>query len=269
MDASIGIVDDQTPLVRALIGLTVVTGLVDAISFLGLGHIFTANMTGNLVFLGFSAGAPGISAARSIAALCAFAGGSACGGRLTSSRQRTPVAHMLIATYVETALLLAAASAATFAASDVSPAIAYAIVLSTALAMGLRNAVVRKLAVPDLTTTVLTLTITGLAADSSLAGGGGGRTARRALSILAMFAGALAGTILLRTFGLPAPLAVATFMVGGLSFYLRLHAQPKLARNREHRRSRVSGSGDHHPAANVNQKANKNGPDILNFRPVL
>ena len=190
MDAANGIVDDQSPLVRALIGLTVVTGLVDAISFLGLGHIFTANMTGNLVFLGFSAGgAPGISAARSIAALCAFAGGSACGGRLTSSRQRTPVAQMLIATYVETALLLTAACAATFAANDVSPAIAYAIVLSTALAMGLRNAVVRKLAVPDLTTTVLTLTITGLAADSSLAGGGGGRTARRALSILAMFAG--------------------------------------------------------------------------------
>ena len=54
MDAVKGIVDDQTPLVRALIGLTVVTGLVDAISFLGLGHIFTANMTGNLVFVGFS-----------------------------------------------------------------------------------------------------------------------------------------------------------------------------------------------------------------------
>ena len=85
----------------------------------------------------------------------------------------------------------------------------YAIVLSTAAAMGLRNAVVRKLAVPDLTTTVLTMTITGLAADSSLAGGHGGRTARRALSILAMFAGALVGAILLRTFGLPLSLVVA------------------------------------------------------------
>ena len=61
MDPANETVDDQTPLVRALIGLTVVTGLVDAISFLGLGHIFTANMTGNLVFLGFAAGgAPGI-----------------------------------------------------------------------------------------------------------------------------------------------------------------------------------------------------------------
>jgi len=230
MNAPTGIVDDQTSLVRALIGLTVVTGLVDAISFLGLGHIFTANMTGNVVFLGFAAGgAPGIAAARSIAALCAFAGGSVCGGRLISSRERTAVAHMLIATYVETALLLTAASAATLAKTDVSAATAYFVVLSTALAMGLRNAVVRKLAVPDLTTTVLTMTITGLAADSSLAGGHGGRTARRALSILAMFAGALAGANLLRTFGLAASLMVAALMIAGLSFYLRQHARPTLA----------------------------------------
>ena len=113
MNAATGIADDQTLLVRALIGLTVVTGLVDAISFLGLGRIFTANMTGNVVFLGFAAGgAPGISAARSIAALCAFAGGSVCGGRLVSSRERTSIAHLLITTYVETALLLTAAGAA-------------------------------------------------------------------------------------------------------------------------------------------------------------
>src|SRR5882762_8894731 len=142
--------DDQTTLVRALIALTVVTGLVDAISFLGLGHIFTANMTGNVVFLGFAAGgAPSISASRSIAALCAFAGGSVCGGRITSSRQRAPAAHLLIALYVETALLLTAAGAAMLATSDVPPTIAYVIILATAVAMGLRNAVVRKLAIPD------------------------------------------------------------------------------------------------------------------------
>jgi uncharacterized membrane protein YoaK (UPF0700 family) len=230
MNAATDIVDDQTPLVRALIGLTVVTGLVDAISFLGLGRIFTANMTGNVVFLGFAAGgAPGISAARSIAALCAFAGGSLCGGRLISSGERTPVAQMLITMYVETALLLTAASASAIAAADASLMAVYAIVLSTALAMGLRNAVVRKLAVPDLTTTVLTMTITGLAADSSLAGGHGGRTARRALSILAMFAGALVGAILLRTLGLPLSLMVAALMVAALSFHLRSHERPKLA----------------------------------------
>jgi uncharacterized membrane protein YoaK (UPF0700 family) len=82
--------------------------------------------------------------------------------------------------------------------------------------------------VDDLTTTVLTMTITGLAADSSLAGGHGGRTARRALSILAMFAGALVGAILLRTFGLPLSL-VSALMVAALSFHLRSFARPKLA----------------------------------------
>ena len=192
------------------------TGFVYAISFLGLGHIFTANMTGNLVFLSFAAGgAPGISAARSIAASCAFAAGSACGGKLTINRQWAPVAQMLIGMHVETVLVLIAASAATFARGDVSRAIRYVIVLSSAQAMGLRDAVVRQLAVLNLTTTVLTLTITGLAADSSLASGRGGHTTRRALSIFAMFAGAVAGAILLRTFSLPTPLLVAALTVAG------------------------------------------------------
>ena len=69
----------------------------------------------------------------------------------------------------------------------------YALIVALALAMGVQNATARKLAVPDLTTTVLTLTITGLAADSPLAGATGARVARRLISVLAMFLGALAG----------------------------------------------------------------------------
>jgi hypothetical protein len=45
-----------------LLVLTAVSGIVDAISFLGLGHVFTANMTGNVAFLAFAvAGIPGVS----------------------------------------------------------------------------------------------------------------------------------------------------------------------------------------------------------------
>jgi len=58
---------------------------------------------------------------------------------------------------------------------------------------------VRRLAVPDLTTTVLTMTLTGLAADSKLAGGSGKGSARRIAAVLAMLAGALAGALLLKT----------------------------------------------------------------------
>ena len=75
-------------------------------------------------------------------------------------------------------------------------------------AMGIRNATVRRLAVPDLTTTVLTMTLTGLAADSPLAGGSGKGSARRTAAIVAMLAGAIAGALMLRT-GLTLPLAVA------------------------------------------------------------
>jgi hypothetical protein len=66
------------------------------------------------------------------------------------------------------------------------------------LRMGIRNVTIRKLAVPDLTTTVLTLTVTGLAGDSSLAGGSNPRWLRRSASVLAVFAGAAAGAVLVR-----------------------------------------------------------------------
>jgi uncharacterized membrane protein YoaK (UPF0700 family) len=63
--------------------------------------------------------------------------------------------------------------------------------------MGTRNAAVRKLAIPDLTTTVLTLTITGIGADSSLANGNNPRLARRVASVAAMFFGAALGAVVI------------------------------------------------------------------------
>ena len=39
--------------VACLLLLTFATGIVDAISVLALGHVFVANMTGNIIFLGF------------------------------------------------------------------------------------------------------------------------------------------------------------------------------------------------------------------------
>jgi uncharacterized membrane protein YoaK (UPF0700 family) len=74
------------PLPTLLVGLTVVTGLVDAFSYLALGHVFVANMTGNVVFLGFAlAGAPGFSIPASLAALASFVAG-ALGGGVVGSR---------------------------------------------------------------------------------------------------------------------------------------------------------------------------------------
>src|SRR6202012_5299344 len=73
------------PLPPLLVSMTLVTGLVDAFSYLVLGHVFVANMTGNVVFLGFAlAGAPGFSIAASLVALAAFAAGAVIGGRIVA-----------------------------------------------------------------------------------------------------------------------------------------------------------------------------------------
>ena len=83
-----------------------------------------------------------------------------------------------------------------------------AVIALLAFAMGVRNATIRRVAVPDLTTTVLTMTLTGLAADSQLFGGSGKGSVRRTTAVLAMLLGALAGALLLKT-SLFLPLAVA------------------------------------------------------------
>ena len=96
---------------------------------------------------------------------------------MTSRRPRTPARHLLIAMYAEILLLSVAVTAALVTGNEVTSVSVYLLIVATAVAMGLRNAVVRKLAIPDLTTTVLTLTVTGLAPDSRLAGGAGSRRA--------------------------------------------------------------------------------------------
>ena len=193
---------------------TAITGLIDAISYLALGHVFTANMTGNVVFLAFAvAGTPGLSITRSLTALVAFLIGAVIGGRLA-----TRLAELVRPNWVTTALsmesaLLLVATLAAINFRDWSGSLfqLYSIIVLTACAMGIRNATVRKMAIPDLTTTVLTLTITGLAADSRFAGGTSPRWRRRVLAVLLMFFGAAIGTLLLRR-SLVFPLATATLL---------------------------------------------------------
>jgi uncharacterized membrane protein YoaK (UPF0700 family) len=94
---------------------------------------------------------------------------------------------------------------------------AHALIVLTAIAMGIRKAIVRKIGVADVTTTVLTLTIAGLAADSALAGGSRTRLGRRVVSILCTVAGALAGTAILCSWGLTPPLTLAALLGSGVS----------------------------------------------------
>lgn len=187
--------------------VTAVSGLIDAISYLGLGHVFTANMTGNVVIIGFAAaGVPGFSVVGSLVSLAAFLLGALAAGRLESVMRRHPAARWLRLTLVLETVLLATATAVAFATSRAVDVL----IALIALAMGLRNGTVRKLAVPDVTTTVLTLTLTGLASDSTPAGGANPRAGRRLASVLGMLAGAFGGALLVRHAGLGWPLLVGT-----------------------------------------------------------
>ncbi|MER6788192.1 YoaK family protein [Streptomyces sp. NPDC000658] len=198
-------------LVPVLLALTAMSGLIDAVTYLGLGHVFTANMTGNVVVLGFAAaGAPGFSVPHTATSLLCFLVGATTGGRVTrqvGSASRRTLARMTLG--VE-ALLLAAAAAVAAATPDDAPATVYTIIALTAFAMGLRNATVRKLAVRGLpTTTVVTMTLTGLAADSWAGDGTRRRSPRRAAAVTAMFAGAFLGAVLVLHHDLAIPLLLA------------------------------------------------------------
>ena len=159
-------------------------------------------MTGNIVLLAFaSMGVPQVSLARSITALLGFLAGAAVGGRIITGPSAAVQLRAASSVFALEIVFLAAATLTALRYSVVSSPHflrLYAMIAFTAIAMGMRNAAVRKLAVPDLTTTVLTLTITGLAADSSLARGTNPRWQRRISAVVAMFAGAALGSIILR-----------------------------------------------------------------------
>ncbi|CAO3425988.1 YoaK family protein [Azospirillum endophyticum] len=200
------------PLPWLLMLLSMTTGLVDATSVLGLDKVFTANMTGNIVFLGFAAaGTRGFDVAPYLTAICAFLVGALVAGRTGKAHAGRPLRRWLLsAAAIEAGLLWAAAGLAWLRQDgEVSPTSFYGIILLTALAMGFRNATIRQLKVPDLTTTVLTLTLTGLAADSRLAGGTDTNWVRRIGSVVAIFVGAAIGATLVTNSGLAAPLLLA------------------------------------------------------------
>jgi len=186
----------------ALLGMTLVTGLVDAVSFLSLGRVFTANMTGNVVILAFAtARVPGLSIAYSLTALLSFLVGAIFGGRIMARAGADSQIRFAAQAFVLEVVFLSVASFCSIGyRSDLlehsfHP---FALIALTAVAMGTRNAAVRKLAIPDLTTTVLTLTITGIGADSSIANGNNPRLARRVESVVAMFLGAALGAVIIR-----------------------------------------------------------------------
>ncbi|WP_218034702.1 YoaK family protein [Acrocarpospora corrugata] len=189
----------------AILTLTVVSGLVDAVSFLGLGSVFCSAITGNIVLLGLAlGGASGFAVWPHFVALAAYVAGAVAGAFLG----RAGPGWLRAALAVEAVLL---ASATVMAFAGVS---AYALIVVLAFAMGIRNLTTRRLGVPNLTsTTVMTTTVTSMIAGLPLMGGHDPHVGRLAASVVALICGVVAGGWLVVHHGIAWPLAIGTVPV--------------------------------------------------------
>lgn len=209
------------PLPSLLLVMTFVTGLVDAVSYLKLGHVFVANMTGNVVFLGFAAaGAAEFSFGASLAAIAAFLGGAVVAGRLGIAMDHERSRYLSAAAVFES-VMFAVAFAIWFFRGDPGPGAAYALIAPLAISMGVQCVVARRLGVPDMTTTVLTLTLAGLASDSTLAGGQGAGSQRRLAAIGTMCLGAAIGAVLALRIGASGVLALGSLLLLAVGWQAR------------------------------------------------
>ena len=131
--------------------------------------------------------------------------------------------HLLsIAAVLQTLLLIAAAVLAALSGNPVPAGFSYSLIIVLGITMGVQNATARKLAVPDLTTTVLTLTIVGIGADSRLAGGSGSKAGRRLVAVAAMFMGAFFGSLLIFHISIVYPLVLALVVMMGVAVTTRV-----------------------------------------------
>ncbi len=148
--------------------LTWVAGTVDAISYLGLGHVFTANMTGNAVLLGLALGQrQGLAAVRSLVALAGFVLGAAMGALLMSRATETNIRRALIVPIVTEAAVLTIFLVTLHAsAPPLDQPDPYALIVLSAIAMGIQSAAVQRLKLPGIATTVITSTITSMVAGA-------------------------------------------------------------------------------------------------------
>jgi uncharacterized membrane protein YoaK (UPF0700 family) len=185
--------------VVALMLLTFATGLVDAISVLVLGHVFVANMTGNVIFLGFwFAQHPVIDLGAAVVSFISFLAGTILGGRLARHLDSKVRRWLTVALGIEVLILmtvsiLAGTGVLTYQGYD-----RLIIIAGLAVSFGSQNATARQFGIQELSTTVLTSTIVGIGFDSRLAGGTGQREKLRYGVVLTMLAGAVVGATMTR-----------------------------------------------------------------------
>jgi uncharacterized membrane protein YoaK (UPF0700 family) len=209
-----------------LIVLTMSTGVIEAVSLLALGHVFTAMMTGNMLFLAFGlAGGPGLSVTASSVSLAGFAAGTLAGSAL-ETRVAAHRSRWFVTGLAAEGVLLGAAGLAAGGIGPIGSPLSgrhYGVIALIALAMGLRSVTTLRAKVAELPTTLTTRAFTSLVGDlapGTAAGRSGSRPLRFA-GILAMFVGGILGAWML-TAGwrpqIPLLIAAAVALAGAAAY---------------------------------------------------
>ncbi|GAA3698241.1 YoaK family protein [Gordonia hankookensis] len=224
-------IPDERMHLTLMIILTFTTGINDAVGYLGLDKVFTGNMTGNVVVLGMAvAGGSGLPVLGPAMALAGFMVGAALGGRVLRGQGRQWTARTT-ALFATVATIMFALSATLFVTGQhpVRPAM-ITITTLAATAMGIQAAAARVVAVKDVTTVVVTSTITGLAADSVLGSGKGSGTGRRVAAVVAIILGAAVGAAVMHAH-MGAALLTAAVLITGVTVTGAIHDQRRTDEN--------------------------------------
>ncbi|MDN4173186.1 YoaK family protein [Nocardioides sp. SOB77] len=206
--------------------LTFTTGINDAVGYLGLDRVFTGNMTGNVVILGMAlVGDTGLPVLGPALALVGFMVGAAGSGRVLRTTIDPWGARTTWLLAVVALVMFGLAGLLAVAGNHPEQSVMVTTTTLAAAAMGMQAAVARHIAVKDVTTVVVTSTITGLAADSWFGAGRPGSTARRVLAVVLILLGATAGAAALQLH-LGAGLALAGVLIAVVAVVGELHARP-------------------------------------------
>lgn len=200
-----------------MVVLTFVTGLVDAVGYLALDRVFVGNMTGNIVILGMAvAGGDGLPVLGPVVAVATFTLGAYLSGRLLRHRRTQWGGAVSFLLCAGAAVLLGVGLTFLVPAWHDTPGLVLAASSATAAVMGTQAAVARSLAVTDMTTVVVTSTLTSLASENLVDHGVRGIWSRRAVAIAVIFLGAVVGALLLHL-GTAVPLLLAGVLTAGVA----------------------------------------------------
>ena len=206
--------------VLGLLALTFATGLVDAISVLVLGHVFVANMTGNVIFLGFwFVPHSGVALTAAAVSFASFVVGAVIGGRLARWLDHSPRLWLTVALGAEVVALLTLAVLAGTGVLGYHGTGRLALIVCLAVVFGIQSVTARRFGIQELATTVLTATIVGIGSDSRLAGGTGDREGLRYAVVFTMCGGAVVGATLSRFTVAPVIALAALSVAVGLAIF--------------------------------------------------